>query len=38
MRDEDLASEQSRKSRRRKWVRYERTHSNSLWHTDYKLL
>ena len=38
LRDEDLASEQPKKSRRRKWVRYERTHSNSLWHTDYKLL
>ena len=29
---------QPRKSRRRKWVRYERTYSNSMWHTDYKLL
>ena len=24
--------------RRRKWVRCERTHSNSMWHTDYKQL
>ncbi len=24
-----------RKSKRRKWIRYERKHSNSLWHTDY---
>ena len=23
------------KIRRKKWVRYERRHSNSLWHTDY---
>ena len=36
--DEDLASENPKKSRRRKWVRFERTHSNSMWHTDYKLL
>ena len=26
------------KTRQRKWVRYERKHSNSMWHTDYKLL
>ena len=38
LRDEDLASENPKKSRRRKWVRFERTHSNSMWHTDYKLL
>jgi putative transposase len=24
-----------KKIRRKKWVRYERRHSNSLWHTDY---
>jgi len=23
------------KQRRRKWIRYEREHSNSLWHTDW---
>ena len=38
LRDADIAEEQSKKSRRRKWVRYERTHSNSMWHTDYKQL
>ena len=27
-----------KKSRQRKWVRYERKHSNSMWHTDYKQL
>jgi len=32
------AVKQPKKSRRRKWVRYERTYSNSLWHTDFKLL
>ena len=26
------------KSGQRKWVRYERRYSNSMWHTDYKLL
>lgn len=25
-----------KKKKRRRWVRYERTHSNSLWHTDWK--
>ncbi len=38
MRDGAMATKQPKKSRRLKWVRYERTHSNSLWHTDYKLL
>ena len=33
-----LASGQPKKSRRRKWIRYERTYSNSMWHTDYKRL
>ena len=27
-----------KKGKRRKWVRYEREYSNSLWHTDWKLL
>ena len=30
-----LAKEEKRKKNRRKWVRYERKHSNSLWHTDW---
>ena len=29
---------QPSKQRRRKWVRYEREHSMSLWHTDWKPL
>jgi len=29
---------QPSKQRRRKWVRYEREHSMSLWHTDWKQL
>jgi len=32
---EGLAKEQPKKKNRRKWVRYERKHSNSLWHTDW---
>ena len=32
---EGLARAQPNKSRRRKWVRYERRHSNSLWHADW---
>jgi len=30
-----LAKEEHRKKNRRRWVRYERKHSNSLWHTDW---
>ena len=30
-----LAKKEPKKSRRRKWVRYERRHTNSLWHTDW---
>ena len=30
-----LAKEEQGKKNRRKWVRYERKHSNSLWHTDW---
>jgi putative transposase len=33
-----LAMDERRKRNRRKWIRYERTYSNSLWHTDYKQL
>ena len=38
LRDEELADRQHRKSGQRKWVRYERKYSNSMWHTDYKQL
>ena len=30
-----LAKEEQKKKHRRRWVRYERKHSNSLWHTDW---
>src|SRR3989338_3605529 len=33
-----LACTQPNKSKRRKWIRYERKHSNSLWHIDYSEL
>ena len=36
--DENMAEVQPKKSGQRKWVRYERTYSNSMWHTDYKML
>ena len=29
---------QPKKRNRRKWVRFERTYSNSMWHTDWKQL
>ena len=35
MREEGLAANEPRKQRRRKWIRYEREHSNSLWHVDW---
>jgi len=30
-----LAHKEPKKSKRRKWIRYERRHANSLWHTDW---
>ena len=38
MRENCLAESNPKKSQRRKWIRYERTYSNSMWHTDYKQL
>ena len=38
LRESDDAVPHKRKRGRRKWVRYERKHSNSMWHTDYKQL
>jgi putative transposase len=35
LREAGLAQEQPKKSKRRKWIRYERRHSNSLWHADW---
>ena len=36
--EDDCILRTPKKSRQRKWVRYERKHSNSMWHTDYKQL
>ena len=33
-----LASNDTNKQRRRKWIKYERRHSMSLWHTDWYLI
>jgi putative transposase len=33
-----LARDEPRKHGRKKWIRYERKYSNSLWHADWKLL
>ena len=38
LKDEELAENQPAKAKQRKWIRYERRYSNSLWHTDYKTL
>ena len=33
-----LAADQKGKQKRKKWVKYERKHSNSLWHTDWYMV
>ena len=35
MKENGLVVPSEAKSRKRKWVRYERKHSNSMWHTDW---
>ncbi len=35
LREEGLALDEPHKRGRRKWIRYEREHSNSLWHADW---
>jgi putative transposase len=35
LRESGISREEPKKSRRRKWIRYQRRHSNSLWHTDW---
>ncbi len=30
-----LANNEPKKGKRRKWIRYERRHSNSMWHADW---
>ena len=38
LRSKGLAEVQPKKRKRRKWIRFERTYSNSMWHTDWKQL
>lgn len=38
LKEAELAKDEPKKQKRRKWVRYERKHSNSLWHTDWSEL
>ena len=33
--DNGLAKVEPKKGKRRKWIRYERRHSNSMWHADW---
>ena len=35
LKNEGIAKDEPHKQRRRKWVRYERRYSNSLWHADW---
>lgn len=35
MRENGLVTPSPAKSRRRKWIRYERRYSNAMWHTDW---
>ena len=35
MKENGLVTPSPAKSRRRKWIRYERRHSNAMWHTDW---
>ena len=35
LREHGLAKREPKKSKKRKWVRYERHKANSLWHTDF---
>ena len=38
MKENGLVVPSAAKSRRRKWIRYERKHSNSMWHTDWHVM
>ncbi len=38
MKENGLVVLSTAKSRRRKWIRYERKHSNSMWHTDWHVM
>ena len=38
MKENGLVIPSAAKSRKRKWVRYERKHSNSMWHADWHVM
>ena len=38
MKDNGLVVPSEAKSKKRKWIRYERKHSNSMWHTDWYVM
>jgi len=38
MKSMGIARDEPRKQGRKKWIRYERKYSNSLWHIDWKLI
>ena len=38
MKESGLVTPSAAKSGRRKWIRYERKHSNSMWHTDWHVM
>ncbi len=38
MKEHGLVEPCPTKSKKRKWVRYERLHSNSMWHTDWHVM
>lgn len=38
LKEKGLAREEPRKRMRRRWVRYEREYSNSMWHADWTLI
>ena len=35
LKEEGISRNEPKKQKRRKWIRYERKHSNSLWHSDW---
>ena len=38
MRSENMVTPSPAKSKRRKWVRYERRYSNAMWHVDWHMI
>lgn len=38
MKSEDMVTPSPAKSKKRKWVRYERRYSNAMWHVDWHMI